>query len=45
MQNKCLNNILSLKIRIALGLIMRYILNGAHNINYILYKCLENNTM
>lgn len=38
-----LENILSLKVRIALGSKIRYTLNGAHNTNYALYKSLDNN--
>lgn len=45
MQNICLKDIPSLKIKIVLGLVIIYILDGAHNINYGLYKNLRNNIM
>lgn len=40
---KYLKNILSLKIEIILGLAISYFLDKTHNINYRLYKNLENN--
>lgn len=41
MQIIYLNNILNLKIEITLGLIIRYNLERAYNINYALYKSLK----
>lgn len=43
MQNTYLNNILSLKIKIILDLVIKYALNKAHNTNHALYKSPKSN--
>lgn len=45
MENIYLKDISSLKIRIVLSLVIKYILDRIYSINYKLYKNLKNNTI